>query len=305
MEIAWNPEFLREGCAVRDTLHPDRLVLGTDPERPGRAEEVFRRVYATLLAQDIPLLVTDLATAELTKVSANAFLATKVSFINAVADVCDIVGADVAVLADAIGYDPRIGRAFLDAGVGFGGGCLPKDILAFMARAGELGVDRAVTLLREVDTINMRRRTSTVELVREVCGSLSGARIAVLGAAFKPDSDDVRDSPALDIAGRIQMQGAEVHVYDPEAMVNARVSFPNLDYADTALAACESADAVLVLTEWEEFRKLQPTDLDAVVRQKTLIDGRNCLDPHQWHVNGWTYRGVGRQPYRWTHPGRP
>lgn len=294
VEVAWNPEFLREGFAVWDTLHPDRLVLGVDPGRPGRAEEVARQVYAPLLTQDIPFLVTDLATAELAKVSANAFLATKISFINAMADVCDMVGADVTMLADAIGCDPRIGRRFLDAGAGFGGGCLPKDLRAFIARAGELGVDQAVTFLREVDAINMRRRIHTVDLAREVCGSLSGARIAVLGAAFKPDSDDVRDSPALDIAGRIQSQGAQVHVYDPKAMASARVSFPTLGYADTALDACEGADAVLVLTEWAEFRKLQPADLDAVVRQKAVIDGRNCLDPYQWRGGGWTYRGFGR-----------
>lgn len=294
LEVAWNPEFLREGFAVQDTLHPDRLVLGVDRDRPGRAEEVARDVYSRLLDEDVPLIVTDLATAELVKTSANAFLATKISFINAISEVCEAAGADVTVLADAIGHDARIGRRFLNAGVGFGGGCLPKDIRAFMARAGELGADQALTFLREVDNINMRRRTRMVELAREACGSLLGARVAVLGAAFKPDSDDVRDSPALNVAGQIQLQGAAVTVYDPKAIENSRALFPTLGYATTALDACEGADVVLVLTEWPEFRKLQPEDLDTVVRERVLIDGRNCLDPQQWRDAGWTYRGLGR-----------
>ncbi|MDI9948780.1 UDP-glucose/GDP-mannose dehydrogenase family protein [Rhodococcus sp. IEGM 1305] len=294
VEVAWNPEFLREGFAVQDTLHPDRLVLGVDRNRPGRAEAVARDVYAQLLEEGIPFLVSDLATAELVKASANAFLATKISFINAIAEVCEAAGADVTVLADAIGHDARIGRRFLNAGLGFGGGCLPKDIRAFMARAGELGADQALTFLREVDNINMRRRTRMVELARAACGSLLGARVAVLGAAFKPDSDDVRDSPALNVAGQIQLQGAAVNVYDPKAMDNSRALFPTLGYSETALDACEGADVVLVLTEWSEFCKLQPADLDAVVRKKVLIDGRNCLDPQQWRDSGWTYRGLGR-----------
>ncbi|TQC44231.1 UDP-glucose/GDP-mannose dehydrogenase family protein [Rhodococcus sp. WS4] len=294
LEVAWNPEFLREGFAVQDTLHPDRMVLGVDRDRPGRAESIAREIYAQLLGEDIPFLVTDLATAELVKASANAFLATKISFINAISEVCEAAGADVTVLADAIGHDARIGRRFLNAGVGFGGGCLPKDIRAFMARAGELGADQALTFLREVDNINMRRRTRMVELAREACGSLLGARVAVLGAAFKPDSDDVRDSPALNVAGQIQLQGAAVTVYDPKAMDNSRALFPTLGYATTALDACEGADVVLVLTEWPEFRKLQPADLEPAVRRKVLIDGRNCLDPQQWRESGWTYRGLGR-----------
>ena len=255
VEVAWNPEFLREGYAVQDTLHPDRIVLGIDSNRPGHAEEVARDVYGDLLAEEIPFLVTDLETSELVKTSANAFLATKISFINAMAEVCEATGADVSVLADAIGYDARIGRKFLNAGIGFGGGCLPKDIRAFMARAGELGADQALTFLREVDAINMRRRTQMVELTRElVGGSLIGARVAVLGAAFKPDSDDVRDSPALNIAGQIQLQGASVTVYDPKAMDNARALFPTLGYATSVLEACSGADVTLVLTEWRQFR---------------------------------------------------
>jgi UDPglucose 6-dehydrogenase len=295
VEVAWNPEFLREGFAVKDTLRPDRLVLGVDRGRPGRAEEVAREVYRDLLDADIPFLVTDLATAELVKVSANAFLATKISFINAIAELCEVVDADVTVLADAIGHDSRIGRKFLNAGIGFGGGCLPKDIRAFMARAGELGADQALTFLREVDAINMRRRTSMVETVKDICGgSLLGARIAVLGAAFKPDSDDVRDSPALNIAGQIQLQGAAVTVYDPKAMENSRAQFPTLGYGNSVKEACDGADAVLVLTEWQEFKELKPSQIAPVVRKKVIVDGRNCLDRAAWRDNGWTYQGVGR-----------
>jgi UDPglucose 6-dehydrogenase len=296
VEVAWNPEFLREGYAVQDTLHPDRIVVGVDKNRPGRAGEVARDVYGKLLEEKIPLLITDLETSELVKTSANAFLATKISFINAMAEVCEVTGADVSVLADAIGYDARIGRKFLNAGIGFGGGCLPKDIRAFMARAGELGADQALTFLREVDAINMRRRTQMVELTRElVGGSLIGASVAVLGAAFKPDSDDVRDSPALNIAGQIQLQGASVTVYDPKAMENSLQLFPTLGYATDIFEACRGADVTLVLTEWRQFRELEPADLDRVVRHRRIIDGRNCLDREKWRASGWAYRGVGRR----------
>ncbi|QXF82803.1 MULTISPECIES: UDP-glucose dehydrogenase family protein [Rhodococcus] len=295
VEVAWNPEFLREGYAVQDTLEPDRLVLGVDVQRGGRAEEVSREIYANLLERRVPFLVTDLATSELVKTAANAFLATKISFINAMAEVCEASSADVTVLADAIGYDARIGRRFLNAGIGFGGGCLPKDIRAFMARAGELGADQALTFLREVDNINMRRRTRMVELARDaVGGSLLGARIAVLGAAFKPDSDDVRDSPALNIAGQIQLQGASVNVYDPKAIDNSRALFPTLSYAPDILEACQGADAVMVLTEWPEFRDLRPSVIQEIVRSKVVLDGRNCLDPNSWRDEGWTYYGIGR-----------
>jgi UDPglucose 6-dehydrogenase len=295
VEVAWNPEFLREGFAVQDTLHPDRLVLGVDEGGSGRAEQVAREIYADLLGAGIPFIVTDLATAELVKVSANAFLATKISFINAIAEVCEAVGADVTVLADAIGHDGRIGRRFLNAGLGFGGGCLPKDIRAFMARAGELGANQALTFLREVDSINMRRRTRTVEIAREACGgSFIGARVAVLGTAFKPDSDDVRDSPALNVAGQIQLQGAIVNVFDPQAMDNSRALFPTLTYATSAFEACEGADVVLVLTEWAEFRSIDPAALKEVVRSASVIDGRNCLDPTAWCEAGWAYRALGR-----------
>ncbi|MGW4636340.1 UDP-glucose dehydrogenase family protein [Nocardia sp. NPDC004415] len=296
VEVAWNPEFLREGFAVQDTLRPDRLVLGLDRtrERADWVEQQLLELYADLIAAEIPFLRTDLATAELVKVSANAFLATKISFINAVSEVCEATGADVTMLADALGYDARIGRRFLNAGLGFGGGCLPKDIRAFMARSGELGADHAVAFLREVDNINMRRRTKVVDMAARACGgSLLGANVAVLGAAFKPESDDVRDSPALNVAGMIQLHGAVVTVYDPKAVENSRRVFPTLNYATSVAEACDRADVVLVLTEWNEFTALTPADLDPVVRARSIIDGRNCLDRATWRDAGWVYAGLG------------
>lgn len=295
VEIAWNPEFLREGFAVHDTLHPDRVVLGVQPGST-RAEAAVRDLYGPLIADGVPFLVTDLQTAELVKVAANAFLATKISFINAISEVCEAADADVTVLADALGHDPRIGRRFLNAGLGFGGGCLPKDIRAFMARAGELGANHALTFLREVDSINMRRRTAMVELATRACGgSLLGANIAVLGAAFKPESDDVRDSPALNVAGMLQLNGATVNVYDPKAVENSRRLFPTLTYATTVAEACERADAVLVLTEWSEFVDLDPAALDGTVRAKVVVDGRNCLDIDRWSRAGWRVYALGRR----------
>jgi UDPglucose 6-dehydrogenase len=294
VELAWNPEFLREGFAVQDTLHPDRIVLGLEAPRTGRAEELARLIYSDIIDEGVPFLVTDRETAELAKTAANAFLATKISFINAMAEICEAVGADVSELADAIGYDDRIGRKFLNAGIGFGGGCLPKDIRALMARAGELGASQVLTLLREVDSINMRRRTKVTEETAELLGgSLIGARVAVLGAAFKPNSDDIRDSPALNIAGQIQLQGAAVSVYDPKAIENARRQFPTLHYASSVDEACAGADVTLVLTEWDEFRRLNPADLTRVVRYPRIMDGRNCLDKDTWRASGWVYRGVG------------
>ncbi|MCT1516687.1 UDP-glucose dehydrogenase family protein [Dietzia cercidiphylli] len=294
-EVVWNPEFLREGFAVADTLRPDRIVIGVR-EPGGPVEEVVRGAYAPILDSDpCPVIVTDLATAELVKVSANAFLATKISFINAVSEVCEAAGADVTVLADAIGMDPRIGRRFLGAGLGFGGGCLPKDIRAFMARAGELGADQAMSFLREVDSINMRRRERMVDLATEACGGmLIGKTIAVLGAAFKPDSDDVRDSPALNVAGMLSLKGAQAVVYDPQALDNARALFPTLAYADSAIEACEGADVVLVATEWAEFLELDPAAVTAVARGRIMLDGRNCMPADDWRAAGWTYRALGR-----------
>ncbi|MCZ2526759.1 UDP-glucose dehydrogenase family protein [Streptomyces sp. NPDC059637] len=292
VELAWNPEFLREGFAVEDTLHPDRIVVGVASEG---AEKLLREVYATPIEEGSPFVVADYATAELVKNAANSFLSTKISFINAMAEVCEAAGGDVVKLAEAIGHDERIGSKFLRAGIGFGGGCLPKDIRAFMARAGELGADQALTFLREVDSINMRRRTHMVELARTaVGGSFLGQRVAVLGAAFKPDSDDVRDSPALNVAGQIHLQGGQVTVYDPRGMDNARRLFPTLGYAPSALEAVRGAHVVLHLTEWREFRRLDPVELGEVAAAKVVLDGRNALDPQLWRAAGWTFRAMGR-----------
>ncbi|YCK83048.1 UDP-glucose/GDP-mannose dehydrogenase family protein [Arthrobacter sp. D3-18] len=294
--LVWNPEFLREGHAVSDTLHPDRFVYGVEGGSEDHvAVAVLDEVYAAPLSSGTPRLVTDLPTAELVKTAANSFLATKISFINAMAELCEAAGADVTRLADAIGMDDRIGRKFLNAGIGFGGGCLPKDIRAFMARAGELGADQALTFLREVDAINMRRRTRVVELTRELCGgSLLGMRIAVLGAAFKPESDDVRDSPALSIAAQLQLQGAVVTVTDPKALPNASRRFPELQYVENVDSAVDKADAVLLLTEWQEYRDLDPHLLRDTVSSPRILDGRNVLDSGKWRSAGWQYRGLGR-----------
>lgn len=294
VEIAWNPEFLREGYAVKDTITPDRIVLGV---RAGesRAEELAREVYAQPLSHNTPFLVTDLQTAELVKVSANAFLATKISFINAVSEICEIAGGDVVALADAIGHDDRIGRKFLGAGLGFGGGCLPKDIRAFMARAGELGADQALTFLREVDAINMRRRDRMVDLAKKAfAGSLLGRRVTVLGCAFKPNSDDVRDSPALSVAGSLSLGGAAVTVYDPQGMDNARKVFPTLGYAESASEALRDAELVILATEWQEFRDLDPAEVGKLVARKHIIDGRNVLDVASWNDAGWIVEALGR-----------
>jgi UDPglucose 6-dehydrogenase len=293
--LAWNPEFLREGFAVQDTLGPDRLVYGV-PEGPAgeRATELLDEIYAVALAANTPRIVMDYATAELVKVSANAFLATKISFINAMAEIAEATGADVTMLADAIGHDARIGRRFLNSGLGFGGGCLPKDIRAFRARGEELGLGSSLAFLGEVDAINLRRRDRMVELTREeLGGSLTGKKVAVLGLAFKPDSDDVRDSPSLDVAARLLAEGAIVTVTDPEAIDTARRVHPELSYVDTVAEATEGADAVLVLTEWKQYRALTPADLGGVAAQ-LILDGRNCLDSAVWRGAGWTYRSLGR-----------
>ncbi|NUL61050.1 UDP-glucose/GDP-mannose dehydrogenase family protein [Brevibacterium luteolum] len=294
--LAWNPEFLREGHAVEDTVSPDRLIYGVpDGEAGARATEILDDVYASIVESGTPRLVMDYATAELVKTAANSFLATKISFINAMAELCEAAGADVTQLADAIGMDDRIGRKFLNAGLGFGGGCLPKDIRAFMARAGELGADQAVAFLREIDSINMRRRVRMVDLAREVVdGSFIGKRITILGAAFKPNSDDVRDSPALAVAGLIALQGAVVTVADPQAVDNARAMFPDLEYETDLETALTGADAVLLLTEWQEYRSLDPAESAKLVKQQAIVDGRNVLDPVAWRAAGWTYRALGR-----------
>ncbi len=295
-ELAWNPEFLREGFAVQDTIAPDRLVYGVPAAEAGaRATALLDEVYATALANDTPLVVTDYATAELVKVAANAFLATKISFINAMAEIAEVSGADVTALADAIGHDARIGRRFLNAGIGFGGGCLPKDIRAFTARAEELGRGASVAFLKEVDTINLRRRERMVELVVEALGGqVHLKKIAVLGLAFKPDSDDVRDSPALDVAVRLHGLGAKVVATDPAAIPNSLRLHPQLGFATETRDALHGADAVVLVTEWQEFRDLDPEETGRLVRQQLVVDGRNVLEPARWRAAGWTYRGMGR-----------
>lgn len=295
--LVWNPEFLREGWAVQDTLDPDRLVVGAPPGAEGaRAADILRRVYYPAVSKGTPFIVTDMATAELVKVAANAFLATKISFINAMAEIAEVTGADVTTLADAIGHDARIGRRFLGAGIGFGGGCLPKDIRAFSARAEELGRGESVAFLREVDAINLRRRDRAVDLVVSALGgAVFEKKVTVLGAAFKPHSDDVRDSPALDVAVRLRGLGADVTVTDPEAIENARRIHPQLNYVTGRDEALRGADAVIVVTEWDEYRRqLDPAHAASLTNGRVIVDGRNCLDPASWRAAGWAYYGMGR-----------
>ena len=291
-DLAWNPEFLREGFAVEDTLRPNRLVVGVVNDS---AEEILKEVYATNLKDKTPWVRADLPTAELVKVAANSFLATKISFINAMAEICEAAGGDVTVLAKAIGYDPRIGSRFLQAGIGFGGGCLPKDIRAFMARAEELGASQAVEFLKEIDAINLRARQRIIELVRkDLSEDLQGKKVAILGAAFKPDSDDVRDSPALDIAAQIQAAGATVTVHDPKAIANAQKRFPALNFADDVNTTLKHAEIVLHLTEWKIYREIDPVKVKSIVKTPIVIDGRNALDRELWQSAGWKFRALGR-----------
>ena len=291
-DLAWNPEFLREGFAVEDTLRPNRLVIGVVTDS---AENILKEVYAINLKENTPWVRADLPTAELVKVAANSFLATKISFINAMAEVCEASGGDVTVLAKAIGYDPRIGSRFLQAGIGFGGGCLPKDIRAFMARAEELGASQAVEFLKEIDAINLRARQRIIELVRkDLSDDLVGKKVAVLGAAFKPDSDDVRDSPALDISAQIQAAGANVTVHDPKAISNAQKRFPGLTFAEDIDSTLKDAEIVLHLTEWKIYREIDPTQIKKLVKSAIMIDGRNALDRDLWRAAGWKFRALGR-----------
>jgi UDPglucose 6-dehydrogenase len=291
-DLAWNPEFLREGFAVEDTLRPNRLVVGVVNDS---AEQILKEVYANNLKEKTPWVRADLPTSELVKVAANSFLATKISFINAMAEICEAAGGDVTVLAKAIGYDPRIGSRFLQAGIGFGGGCLPKDIRAFMARAEELGASQAVEFLKEIDAINLRARQRIIELVRkDLADDLRGKKVAILGAAFKPDSDDVRDSPALDIAAQIQAAGAVVTVHDPKAIANAQKRFPALNFADDVNATLKDAEIVLHLTEWKIYREIDPVKVKSIVKNPIVIDGRNALDRDLWRSAGWKFRALGR-----------
>ena len=291
--LIWNPEFLRESFAVQDTLRPDRLVYGLSKDE-ARADEslaVLDQVYADIIQAGTPRLVMDFPTAELVKVSANSFLAMKISFINAMAEIADATGANVTKLAEAIGMDDRIGRKFLRAGIGFGGGCLPKDTLAFQARSEELGL-KSLDFLTNVNEINERRRQHAVDLAVEELGSVEGKRIAILGAAFKPDTDDTRESPALDIARRLKALGADVIITDPAAGPVLLARDPDAPIAQNAHEAVKGSDATLLLTEWDGFKSLDPNSLEP--KRKIIIDGRNAIDPATWKSAGWTYRGMGR-----------
>jgi UDPglucose 6-dehydrogenase len=294
--LVWNPEFLREGFAVQDTISPDRLVYGVAPGAEGeRSVALLNEVYAAAIAAETPLVVTDYATAELVKVAANAFLATKISFINAMAEIAEVTGADVTQLADAIGFDARIGRRFLNAGVGFGGGCLPKDIRAFTARAEELGRGESVAFLKEVDAINLRRRAHVVDVATAALGDrLHEGKVAVLGLSFKPNSDDVRDSPALDVAVQLHGLGADVLASDPKSIDNARAKHPQLAFSESIEATLSGAELVVLVTEWPEFVDIDPVWAATLVKTRTIIDGRNALDAAAWRAAGWTYRGMGR-----------
>src|SRR5262245_32036988 len=298
VEVAWNPEFLREGCGVQDTLNPDRLVLGVSS---AKAEQALRAIYSPLLRAGVPLVVTDLASAELVKCAANAFLATKISFINLIAELSEAVHADVLAVAEALGYDNRIGQRSMHPGLGFGGGCLPKDLRALMA---QLGGNASTALLRAVDEINLRCRTRTVEAAVEECGgSVRGRRIGVLGAAFKPFTDDVRDSPALDVARQLHRAGADVQVYDPAANRAGKLAAPDLSFTETVDEALRWADLVLHLTEWPEFRTLDPEAVWWLVNEPRFLDGRNALNADHWRSAGWTFRALGR-PVVSDAPGR-
>jgi UDPglucose 6-dehydrogenase len=291
VEVAWNPEFLREGSAVQDSLSPDRLIFGVTSHR---SADMLRQVYAPVLAVGIPGLVMDLETAELVKVSANAFLATKISFINAMAEICEKAGADVVRLAEALGHDERIGKRFLAPGLGFGGGCLPKDIRAFRSTAIELGVGSVANLLAEVDAINLNRRSRVIELTRDALGgTLAQRRVAILGLAFKPGSDDVRDSPSLHVCELFRSEGAVVTAHDPVAEENAARIHPELQYADSVSEAAAGADIVLHLTEWADYRGIDPVMLATVVNQRNIIDARCSLDRDLWRSAGWSFRTLG------------
>lgn len=287
--LAWNPEFLREGTALHDTLEPDRIVLGVED---AWSEKMLRTLYEPI--KNVPVLAVDIPTAELVKVAANSFLATKISFINAMAEVAEVAGADAVKLAEAIGYDERIGNKFLKTGIGFGGGCLPKDIRAFSARAEELGVGHAVGFLREVEEINLRRRSRVIELAHEELGDLTNKRVVMLGAAFKPETDDIRDSPAMAVAEQFWSAGAHVVVHDPKALENVQRIYPQLDTEYDLAAALEGADLVVLATEWREYRDADPIELGDLVNNRLVIDGRNALDVNRWTHANWQVIALGR-----------
>ncbi|HEY6935091.1 MAG TPA: UDP-glucose/GDP-mannose dehydrogenase family protein [Marmoricola sp.] len=297
VELAWNPEFLREGHAVEDTLRPDRLVLGL-PDGPtaGQVSAVLGELFGALVAAGVPVVHTDLATAELAKASANVMLAARISLVNLLAEVCERGSADIADLSEILRLDRRIGP-LPTPGLGYGGGCLPKDSRAFAARAAELGLEQSTGLLREIDATNQRQRSRTVALADALLDGLDGAggaRVAVLGAAFKGGSDDLRDSPALDVALRLQAAGAQLRVHDPRALDNVRRQHPSLPVADSVEEAVRDADLVLVLTEWPEYAALDPAWLAGLVRRPQVLDARLMLDPEKWRAAGWDFHALGR-----------
>ena len=289
--MSWNPEFLREGTALKDTLTPDRIVIGVDEPH---SELILRDLYQPMADMNVPIVKVDSKTAELVKVAANSFLATKISFINAMAEISEQVGADAVLLAEAIGYDERIGNKFLKTGIGFGGGCLPKDIRAFQACAADLGLEQSVSFLAQVEDINLRRRTRVIEIAREELGDLTNRRVAMLGAAFKPETDDIRDSPAMAVAELFWAAGADIVVHDPKAADNVRHMYPNLKVADGLAEAVAQADLVVVATEWREYALADSAELGALVANKLVIDGRNVLPFKQWQANGWKVIALGR-----------
>lgn len=291
VNLAWNPEFLREGTALEDSLKPDRIVIGTWNEH---SAALLRAVYKPITDLGTPLLELDVPTAELVKVSANAFLATKISFINAMAEVAEVAGADTVALARAIGYDERIGNKFLRTGIGFGGGCLPKDIRGFVARAEELGVGKAVEFLKDVDAINLRRRERVVELAKAELGNVPGKKVTMLGISFKPDSDDLRDSPALEISKALSELGAKVTVHDPVSLEALSRREQALEANQDVMVALTGANLVILGTEWREYRELDPAAVAKVVANKIVIDGRNVLDVESWKAAGFRVIALGR-----------
>jgi len=295
VELVWNPEFLREGHALKDSLTPDRIVVGISLETQDSSPEmVLRAAYSSQIEAKIPFLVVDLATSELVKVAANAFLATKISFINAVAEMAELTGADAGQLAEAIGFDDRIGSKFLRNGIGFGGGCLPKDIHAFEAKASEVGAKGVVSLLQAVDSINLERRARVLDLAKAALGEIAGKRIALLGAAFKAETDDIRESPALDVALALKAGGANVVVHDVMALDAVRAKYPELETKDDLLDALDGADLTILATEWKLYRDLDPQLAGSVVAGKRLIDGRNYLDLAGWQSAGWSVSAMGK-----------
>jgi UDPglucose 6-dehydrogenase len=284
VEVGWNPEFLREGCAVADTLRPDRIVAGTSS---ASAADIIREIYRPQTDAGIPLLVTDLPTSELAKGAANAFLATKISFINAMADICAATGADVSALAHSLGLDPRIGHAFLRAGIGYGGACLPKDVRGLGSFAQGIGAQNAALLLGAVDAVNQTRIGQAVSLVTETVGEVAGSRVAVWGASFKAGTDDVRDSAGLLIAEQLRALGATVTVYDPMSSGNAMVAYPELGYADSAVTAAASADVLVVTAAWAEFAQVDAAEVARVVACKAVVDVCQGIDIASWRGAGW------------------